>query len=195
MSKRCPWAKTDDPNYVAYHDYEWGTPVHSDRSLFEFLILEGAQAGLSWSTILKKREHYRQAFDGFDPRIVARYGGEKIDQLLDDPGIVRNRLKVISAIDNARGFLRIQEEYGSFDRYVWRFVDGAPVQNHWKIQSDVPSKSSISDSLSKELKKRGFRFVGTTICYAFMQAIGMVNDHLVTCFRYRQLVDRGDTSP
>lgn len=183
---RCPWAGTD-PLYVAYHDQEWGVPVHDDRTLFEFLILEGAQAGLSWSTILKKRDNYRRAFDGFDPRVVAAYNEAKVAELLADAGIVRNRAKIASAIGNARAFLAIQEEFGSFDAYVWRFVDGRPIQNHWQSLSEVPAETAESRALSKDLKRRGFRFVGPTIIYAFMQAVGMVNDHLVSCFRYGEL--------
>jgi DNA-3-methyladenine glycosylase I len=180
---RCAWAG-DDPLYVAYHDDEWGVPLHDDRLLFEFLILEGAQAGLSWSTILKKRENYRAAFDGFDPAIVARYDEAKVAALLADPGIVRNRLKVRSAIQNAQAFLRVQEEFGSFDAYIWQFVGGQPVQNAWQSLADLPAETATSRAMSKDLKKRGFNFVGPTICYAFMQAVGMVNDHTVDCFRY-----------
>jgi DNA-3-methyladenine glycosylase I len=182
---RCPWARGE--RYVAYHDLEWGVPLHDDRLLFEHLILDGAQAGLSWSTILNKRENYRVAFDHFDPAVVARYGEAKVQSLLADAGIVRNRLKILSAIDNARGFLAIQEEFGSFDAYVWRFVEGRTVQNHWSTLAEVPASTPQSDALSKDLKRRGFRFVGSTICYAFMQASGLVNDHLVGCFRHRQL--------
>lgn len=170
--------------YVTYHDTEWGVPVHDDRSLFEFLILEGAQAGLSWSTILKKREGYRKAFDNFDVRKISRYSGDDVSRLLANPGIVRNRLKINAAITNAGAVLRIQEEFGSFDLYLWRFVDGRPVQNARERMSDIPATTAESDALSKDLKKRGFRFVGSTICYAFMQAVGMVNDHIVGCFRY-----------
>jgi DNA-3-methyladenine glycosylase I len=182
---RCPWAQGELD--VAYHDTEWGVPVHEDRRLFEFLILEGAQAGLSWSTILKKRENYRAAFDGFDPVLVARYTQRKQAALLKNEGIVRNRLKVASTIDNARGFLAVQEEFGSFDAYVWGFVDGKPVINRRRRMADVPAETPLSLALSKDLKRRGFRFVGSTICYAFMQAVGMVNDHLVSCFRYEQV--------
>ena len=182
---RCPWAKGEQ--YVAYHDREWGVPVHNDRLLFEFLILEGAQAGLSWETILKKRDTYRAAFDGFDPAVVARYGKRKREALLKNPGIVRNWLKVESAVQNAQAFLAVQDEFGTFDEYVWSFVGGGPQQNRWKSMSEVPARSPESDALSKELKRRGFRFVGSTICYAFMQAVGMVNDHLVECFRYDEL--------
>jgi len=183
--QRCAWAR--NPLSIAYHDQEWGVPVHNDRTLFEFLILEGAQAGLSWDTILQKRERYRAVFDRFDPKKVARYDARKVRSLLGDPGIVRNRLKVKSAIENARSFLRVQEEFGSFDRYVWQFVDGRPHVNRWKAMKQVPARSETSDALSKDLKKWGFNFVGTTICYAFMQAVGMVNDHLVGCFRHEQV--------
>ena len=184
--ERCAWAG-DDPLMVAYHDLEWGTPVHDDRLLFEFLVLEGAQAGLSWSTILKKREAYRSAFCGFDPHCVARFDEDDQARLLADAGIVRNRLKIASTISNARAVLAIQEEAGSFDRYIWQFVGGAPVQNHWQGLREIPSQSPESVAMSKALKQRGFRFVGPTICYAFMQAVGLVNDHLVGCFRYREL--------
>jgi DNA-3-methyladenine glycosylase I len=183
---RCEWAGSD-PLYVAYHDEEWGVPVHDDRILFEFLILEGAQAGLSWSTILNKREGYRRAFDGFDPQKVAAYDEDKIAQLLADPGIVRNRLKVRSAVQNAQAFLRIQEEFGSFDAYVWQFVGGQPIHNSWQSLSDIPAETEQSRALSKDLKKRGFNFVGPTIMYAFMQAVGMVNDHVVDCFCYKKV--------
>jgi DNA-3-methyladenine glycosylase I len=178
---RCTWATTELG--IAYHDAEWGVPCHDDRRLFEFLILEGAQAGLSWETILKKRDRYRQVFDGFDPILVAGYGKRKIKQLLDDPGIIRNRLKVAAAVQNAKAFLAVQKEFGSFDAYMWRFVDGQPKVNRPRTIKDVPASTPESDALSKDLKKRGFTFVGTTICYAFMQAVGMVNDHMVTCFR------------
>ncbi len=180
---RCPWAKGD--LYIRYHDEEWGVPVHDDRTLLEFLILEGAQAGLSWSTILNKRENYRKAFDGFDPKRVARYDGRKVQQLMRDPGIVRNQLKIASAVANAKSFLRAQQEFGTFDRYIWQFVDGKPLVNSWKTLSQVPARTPESDAMSKDLKRRGFNFVGSTICYAFMQAVGMVNDHLVSCFRYQ----------
>lgn len=183
---RCAWAG-NDPLYQAYHDVDWGVPVHDDRMLFEFLTLEGAQAGLSWITILRKRESYRAAFAGFDPEIVARFDEAKVAELLGNPGIVRNRLKVASTITNARAFLKVQEEFGSFDAYQWRFVDGAPIQNAWQSIREVPPSTPVSDAMSKDLKKRGFRFVGTTICYAHMQAIGMVNDHTVDCFRWRDL--------
>ena len=179
---RCPWPTT--PLYVAYHDTEWGVPLHDEHRLFEFLVLEGAQAGLSWLTILNKRENYRRAFDGFDPEKVARYHGRKIAALLADPGIVRNRQKIESAVRNARAFLAVQEEFGSFDRYIWRFVDGRPVQNAWRRLKDIPPRTPASDALSEDLRRRGFNFVGSTICYSHMQATGMVNDHLVTCPRH-----------
>lgn len=182
---RCPWAKGDE--YIQYHDLEWGVPVHDDRLLFEFLILEGAQAGLSWATILKKRENYRQAFDQFDPSLVAKYDKRKQARLLGDVGIVRNRLKIESAISNAKAFLAVQVEYGTFDNFIWSFVDGEPMQNSWKSLKEIPAQTAESEAMSKELKRRSFRFVGNTICYAFMQAVGMVNDHLVECFRYKQL--------
>jgi len=174
---------------VAYHDEEWGVPLHDDRRLFEFLILEGAQAGLSWRTILHKRDHYRKAFDGFDPKKVARYTDVKTKQLLSDPGIVRNRLKVAAAVRNARAFLEVQQAVGGFDRYLWQFVDGEPLQNRWSTLKDIPACTPVSDALSKDLKKRGFKFVGSTICYALMQATGMVNDHVVFCFRHAELSD------
>ncbi len=181
---RCGWATGE--MYIAYHDQEWGVPVHDDRVLFEFLILEGAQAGLSWSTILNKRDHYRKAFAGFDARKVARFDEAKIAALLENPGIVRNRLKVRSAVENARAFLAVQKEFGSFDRYIWSFTGGKVLQNR-RTPTNVPARTAESDAMSKDLRKRGFRFVGSTICYAFMQATGMVNDHLVTCFRHREL--------
>jgi DNA-3-methyladenine glycosylase I len=180
---RCPWARNELA--ILYHDQEWGVPVHDDHHLFEFLVLEGAQAGLSWDTILRKRENYRKAFDGFDPKVVARFGQRKIGQLLDDPGIVRNRLKIASAVQNAQALLKVAEEFGSFDRYLWQFVGGKPRLNTWKVSRQVPARTSQSDMMSKDLRKRGFKFVGSTICYAFMQAVGMVNDHLTSCFRYR----------
>jgi DNA-3-methyladenine glycosylase I len=172
---------------IRYHDEEWGVPLHDDRGLFEFLILEGAQAGLSWETILNKRENYRAAFDGFDAQLVARYDRRKTEQLLKDPGIVRNRLKVASAVRNAQALLRVQQEFGSFDRYVWQFVGGRPRVNAWKSESQLPASTAEYDAMSKALKKRGFNFVGSTICYAFMQAVGMVNDHAVQCFRHGEL--------
>jgi DNA-3-methyladenine glycosylase I len=182
---RCSWASNELS--IRYHDEEWGVPAHDDRKLFEFLILEGAQAGLSWDTILNKRENYRAAFAGFNPEKIARYDRRKIQSLLRDPGIVRNRLKLESAVKNAKAFLEVQKEFGSFDAYVWRFVDGRPRVNSWGSRSKVPASTPQSDAMSKELKKRGFSFVGSTICYAFMQAVGMVNDHLVGCFRHREL--------
>ena len=175
---------------MAYHDAEWGVPVHDDRVLFEFLTLEGAQAGLSWSTILKKREHYRRAFAGFDPTRVARFTPGRVEHLLADPGIVRHRGKIESTVSNARAFLDVQREFGSFDRYVWRVVDGVPRVNRWRSFREIPARTPESDALSKELKRRGFRFIGSTICYAFMQAVGMVNDHTVDCFRYHELQAR-----
>ncbi|MRR52255.1 MAG: DNA-3-methyladenine glycosylase I [Rhodocyclaceae bacterium] len=183
MPERCPWCGTD-PLYTAYHDEEWGVPLHDDQRLFEFLILEGAQAGLAWITILRKREAYRRAFDGFDPQRIARYTEADHARLLGDAGIVRNRLKIAAASRNARGVLALQEEFGSFDAYLWRFVDGRPRQNTWHRMDQVPVSTSVSDALSKDLKKRGFTFVGSTIMYAFMQATGMVNDHLVSCHRH-----------
>ena len=186
---RCRWATTDLS--IPYHDTEWGVPLHDDQRLFEFLILEGAQAGLSWETILKKRDTYRAAFDDFDPARVARYTTRKVEKLLADPGIVRNRLKVESAVSNAKAFLDVQKEHGSFDAYVWRFVDGKPRVNTWNALGQIPASTSQSDAMSKDLKKRGFRFVGSTICYAFMQATGMVNDHATSCFRYRQVAKSG----
>jgi DNA-3-methyladenine glycosylase I len=189
-ASRCGWCG-DDPLYVAYHDTEWGVPVHEDRKLFEFLVLEGAQAGLSWLTILRKRENYRRAFAGFDAERIARYGPRQVERLLADAGIVRNRLKIEAAIDNARRFLAVQEEFGSFDAYVWRFVDGRPIVNRWKTPKQVPASTKLSDALSRDLKARGFKFVGSTICYAHMQATGMVNDHLVSCFRHREIAHAG----
>ncbi|MDX1944831.1 MAG: DNA-3-methyladenine glycosylase I [Pirellulaceae bacterium] len=182
---RCPWARGEQ--YEAYHDAEWGVPVHDDRVLFEFLILEAAQAGLSWATILKKRDNYRRAFAKFDPAAVARFGPRDQQRLRADAGIVRNRLKIAAAIDSARAFLVVQSEFGSFDQYVWQFVGGRPIQNRWPELSAVPARTAESDALSKDLKRRGFRFVGSTICYAFMQAVGLVNDHLTTCYRQREL--------
>jgi DNA-3-methyladenine glycosylase I len=182
---RCAWPRTELD--IQYHDAEWGVPVHDDNRLFEFLILEGAQAGLSWSTILAKRPHYRRAFAEFDPARVARFTPARVERLLRDPGIVRNRLKVESAVRNARAFLRVQQELGSFDRYVWGFVGGGPRVNSWRTMREIPSRTAESDALSKDLLGRGFKFVGSTICYAFMQAVGMVNDHTVDCFRWQQL--------
>ena len=179
---RCAWARNDLA--IRYHDREWGVPVHNDRKLFEFLILEGAQAGLSWDTILQKRENYREAFDGFDPEQIARYGKRRIATLLKNPGIVRNRLKVASAVSNAKAFITVQEEFGSFDKYIWQFVGGKPRRNAWSSLQQVPPRTEESDAISLELKKRGFKFVGSTICYAFMQAVGLVNDHMTSCFRF-----------
>jgi len=184
---RCPWPTQE--NMIRYHDEEWGVPVHDDRRLFEFLILEGAQAGLSWQTVLNKRENYRAAFDAFDAEKIARYGDQKIVELLANPGIIRNRLKIHATIQNAKSFLKVREEFGSFDKYLWRFVDGKPIVNHRKSMKEVPARTEISDAMSKDLLKRGFKFVGSTICYAYMQATGMVNDHLVTCFRHKQCSD------
>jgi DNA-3-methyladenine glycosylase I len=183
QGERCPWAR--DPASAEYHDREWGVPLHDDRALFEFLILEGAQAGLSWSMILAKRENYRRAFDGFDARKIAGYSEAKVASLLADPGIVRNRLKVAASIGNARAYLDLAKEFGSFDRYIWSFVDGRPLQNAFTEMQQVPARTVQSDAMSKDLLRRGFKFVGSTICYAFMQATGMVNDHLVTCPRHR----------
>ncbi len=184
--KRCEWANRS-PLDSLYHDREWGVPVHEDRLLFEFLILEGAQAGLSWSTVLRKRESYRKAFDNFDPRKVSKYSNVDVSRLLSNPEIIRNKLKIDATVSNARAFLRVVEEFGTFDRYIWQFVNGRTIQNAWRTMADIPSSSLESGAMSKDLKKRGFKFVGTTICYAFMQAVGMVNDHLVDCFRYVEL--------
>jgi DNA-3-methyladenine glycosylase I len=196
MKRRCDWSGTD-PLYVKYHDREWGVPVHDDRRLFEMLILEGAQAGLSWLTILKKREAFREAFDRFDPSRVAEYDGRKIREMLRNPGIIRNRLKIQAAVQNAKAFLEVVDEFGSFDRYIWRFVAGKPIQNRRARLKDIPAQTEESDALSKDLKKRGFKFVGSTICYAFMQAVGMVNDHVVECFRHKEIkkagIRRGDS--
>jgi DNA-3-methyladenine glycosylase I len=185
MSTRCEWAKGDLD--VVYHDTEWGVPLHDDRTFFEYLILDGAQAGLSWSTILKKREGYRALFDGFDAKKVARYDAQKVEKLLLDARIIRNRLKVESAVVNAKAFLAVRAEFGSFDAYIWQFVGGKPIVNHWKTLREIPARTPESDAMSKDLKKRGFKFVGSTICYAFMQAAGMVNDHTVDCFRHGQV--------
>ena len=182
---RCSWAQT--PLGILYHDKEWGVPVHNDQVLFEFLTLEGAQAGLSWETILRKREAYREAFAGFDPARVARFTSARVERLLLNPGIVRNRLKIESTVRNAKAFLAVQKEFGSFDSYLWKFVVGSPRVNHWRSLKEVPPRTAESDALSHDLLKRGFKFVGSTICYAFMQAVGLVNDHTVTCFRYKQL--------
>jgi len=183
---RCEWADGSEL-LRAYHDEEWGVAVHDDRRLFEFLVLEGAQAGLSWSTVLKKREGYRKAFRNFDVDIVSGFSEGDVSMLLADPGIIRNRLKIRAAIDNAKAFLRVQEEFGRFDVYIWRFVDGNPVRNAWKRMGEIPCRSPASDAMSRDLRKRGFKFAGSTICYAFMQAVGMVNDHVVECFRYENL--------
>ena len=190
MTNRCPWPG-EDPLYVAYHDEQWGVPVHDDRQLFEKLILDGAQAGLSWITILRRTENYRRAFDNFDPQVVARYDQAKIDQLLQDPGIIRNRQKVRSAVGNAQALLKVREEFGSFDRYLWGFVDHKPIQNAWKTLSEIPASTPLSERIGKDLKDRGFSFVGPTIVYAYMQAVGMVNDHIVDCFRYEQIKKLG----
>jgi DNA-3-methyladenine glycosylase I len=189
---RCAWVG-EDPLYQAYHDEEWGVPVHDDRLLFEFLVLEGAQAGLSWLTILRKREGYRRAFAGVDPPTVAAFGDADVERLLADPGIVRNRLKIGAAIGNARAFLRVQQDFGSFDAYVWGFVAGETIQNEWRTMAEIPAKTPEAEHMSADLKRRGFRFVGPTICYAHMQATGMVNDHTVDCFRYRELKKAGTT--
>lgn len=186
MPKRCAWV-TDDPNYIAYHDKEWGVPVHDDRRLFEFLILEGVQAGLSWLTVLKKRSHYRRALDDFDPVRVAAYGEDRMALLLKDPGLIRNRLKMAAAVTNARAFLAVQEACGTFDRYLWQFVDGRPQQNQWRSISEMPAATPVSEAMSRDLRQRGFKFVGPVICYSLMQAVGMVNDHTVDCFRYEQI--------
>ncbi|RII26779.1 MAG: DNA-3-methyladenine glycosylase I [Geobacter sp.] len=194
MKNRCAWCGSD-PLYVSYHDNEWGVPAHDDRHLFEMLVLEGAQAGLSWLTILRKREQYRRAFDNFDIGKVAAYSDNDVQRLLADAGIVRNRLKIASAIKNARGVLEIQREYGSFDAFVWRFADNLPRQNEWKSLAEIPPRTEQSDLMSKALKKRGFNFVGSTICYAFMQAVGMVNDHTVTCYRNEEVRELGRRTP
>lgn len=187
---RCPWCHGQEI-YITYHDDEWGVPVHDDRHLFEMLILEGAQAGLSWLTVLNKRENYRAAFDGFDAELIARYTDKKVEKLLADPGIIRNRLKVAAAIQNARAFLEVRDKSASFDQFLWQFVEGRPIQNRWKALKEVPAKTPQSDAMSKELIGRGFKFVGSTICYAFMQAVGMVNDHLLTCPRYKPVSKLG----
>jgi DNA-3-methyladenine glycosylase I len=193
QGKRCDWAKSDLA--IAYHDQEWGVPVHDDRVLFEFLILEGAQAGLSWETILRKRKNYRAAFDQFDPAAVAGYGQKKIEKLLADPGIVRNRLKIAASVQNARCFLDVQKEFGSFDAFVWTLAGGKPKINRWKSLKEIPASTPMSDSISRELRRREFKFVGTTILYAFMQATGIVNDHLIGCFRYREVGEPEPLSP
>ncbi|MDP2038104.1 MAG: DNA-3-methyladenine glycosylase I [Ignavibacteria bacterium] len=185
MKTRCGWTSSD-PLYIAYHDEEWGVPVHDDQKLFEMLILEGAQAGLSWITILRKRENYRKAFNNFDAKKIAKYDSEKVRALLQNEGIVRNRLKIAATIQNAKCFLAVQKGFGSFDKYIWQFIGGKTIKNEWKILKEIPAKTSESDAMSKDLKKRGFKFVGSTICYAFMQAVGMVNDHTVDCFCYKK---------
>ena len=187
--KRCNWANRSELEQ-SYHDQEWGVEIRDDRTLFEFLVLEGAQAGLSWSTILRKREGYRRAFDNFDARKISRYSEDTLSLLLATPGIIRNRLKINAAITNARAFLQVQEEFGSFDRYIWQFVKGKPIRNSWRKMTDIPSRTPESDAMSKDLQKRGFKFVGPTICYAFMQAVGMVNDHVVDCFRHKELANQ-----
>jgi DNA-3-methyladenine glycosylase I len=184
--KRCDWANGSDL-LQSYHDHEWGVEVHDDRTLFEFLVLEGAQAGLSWSTVLRKREAYRKAFDNFDSGKISRYSGKAVARLLANPGIIRNRLKINATIANARAFLQVRKEFGSFDRYIWQFVDGKPIRNAWKTMAEIPASTPVSVAMSKDLQKRGFKFVGPTICYAFMQAVGMVNDHVVGCFRYKEI--------
>ena len=186
MKNRCSWAGSD-PLYIAYHDTEWGMPIHDDHRWFEFLLLEGAQAGLSWITILRKRHHYRKSFDNFNPKKIASYGDEQVKSLLANPGIIRNRLKIEAAIANASAFIEVQQEFGSFDDYIWRFVDGRPLRNRWKSVAEIPAKTRLSEVMSKELKGRGFKFVGPTICYAFMQATGLVNDHVIGCFRYKEV--------
>jgi DNA-3-methyladenine glycosylase I len=189
--KRCEWVPVDNPLYVKYHDEEWGVPIHDDQLLFEFLILEGMQAGLSWLTILRKRENFRTAFDHFDPRKIARYNEKKIQELMQNSGIIRNRRKIEAAVQNAKAFLEVQAEFGSFDTFIWQFVEGKPMINHWKTLKEIPAKTPLSDTISKELKKRGFKFVGSTIIYAHMQATGMVNDHTVDCFRYQEVQSVG----
>lgn len=191
---RCPWSLGVDDAYQRYHDDEWGVPVHDDAKHFEFLVLESAQAGLSWAIVLRKREGYRRAFADFDAERVARFNSRSVERLVNDARIIRNRQKIVSAINNARGFLKIQEEFGSFDNYVWKFVDGQPIRNHWKKQSDMPATSAESDALSKDLKSRGFSFVGSTIIYAHMQATGLVNDHLIDCFRYEACLKLAESS-
>lgn len=187
MKIRCPWVN-DDSIMIQYHDEEWGVPIHDNRLLFEFLILEGAQAGLSWATILRKRNNYLLAFDNFEPDKIAAYNEQKIEELRNDPGIVRNKLKIKATVSNAKAFLKIQDEFGSFDSYIWKFVDGKPIQNKWKYLTEIPSSTSESENMSSDLKSRGFKFIGPTICYAFMQAVGMVNDHTVDCFRHSEIL-------
>ena len=193
MTKRCGWAGVDDSLMLQYHDREWGVPVHDDRKHFEFLVLEAAQAGLSWSIVLKKRDGYRRAFSQFDPEKVARYTGKRSQRVIMDPGIIRNRMKIEAAVRNARAFLALQDEFGSFDAYCWRFVDGGPRLNRWKAMRQIPATSLESDAFSKDLKRRGFSFVGSTVIYAHMQAVGMVNDHLIDCFRYQEVLPRPST--
>ena len=189
MKKCCEWCG-DDPLYVKYHDEEWGVPVHDDTKHFEMIVLDGAQAGLSWLTVLRKRENYRKAFDKFNPKKVAKYDEKKIEELLNNPGIIRNKLKVRSAVTNAQAFLQIQKEFGSFDKYIWQFVNGKTIVNKWKSLKELPATSKESDAMSKDLKKRGFKFVGSTICYAYMQAAGLVNDHVIGCFRYKEVITK-----
>jgi DNA-3-methyladenine glycosylase I len=189
MSTRCLWANTDKLLYLAYHDQEWGVPVHDDRLLFEFLILEGAQAGLSWYTVLRKRPNYLVAFDGFEPNKIAQYDEHKVSELLVNPGIIRNRLKINAAIQNAQAFIVIQHEFGSFDTYIWQFVSGKPILNAWTTGNEIPAETEVSRKISKDLLQRGFHFVGPTICYAFMQAVGLVNDHTTDCFRYQEILN------
>ena len=191
--KRCEWANRSELEQ-SYHDNEWGVPIHDDRSLFEFLILEGAQAGLSWSTILKKRDGYRKAFDNFNARKISQYSQNDVSRLLANPEIIRNRLKIQATITNARVFLQVQKQFGSFDRYIWQFVNGRPIQNSWEKMADIPSNTPESEAMNKDLQKRGFKFVGTTVCYAFMQAVGMVNDHVVSCFKYEELKNKTEHS-
>ena len=189
--QRCPWLDLDKPDYVAYHDREWGVPVHDDRKHFEFLTLESAQAGLSWYTVLRKRANYRKAFAEFDPAVVARFSAAKVERMLQDPGLIRNRRKICAAVENARHFLAVQDEFGSFNAYIWRFVDGKPIVNEWRTLADLPATSRESDALSKDLKSRGFKFIGSIVIYAHMQATGMVNDHALDCFRRDQLLSAG----
>ena len=190
-SKRCPWVDLAKPDYVEYHDREWGVPVHDDRTIFEFLILEGAQAGLSWYTVLRKRAAYREAFENFDPEKVARFGRREVAALVRNPGIIRNRAKIVATVNNAQKFLEVREEFGSFDRYIWRFVDGRPIVHRLRALKDYPATSPESDAMSRDLKQRGFKFVGSTVCYAHMQATGMINDHVVTCFRRGEILRAG----
>lgn len=186
MKTRCEWCG-NDPLYVKYHDEEWGVPLHDDNKLFELIVLEGAQAGLSWITVLRKRENYRKAYENFDPAVVAKYDEKKLEELRQNPGIIRNKLKIKSSVKNANAFLKVQDEFGSFDKYIWSFVDGIPIHNNYKAMNELPATTDLSDKISKDLKKRGFNFVGSTICYAFMQSIGMVNDHVERCFRYEEV--------